>query len=191
MMANLTDGEIRAATVAALLGKTDAGDRVNASRMVPSGSVDGNGDIIADQFPFLLVYIVKERKKWISASRSAFTATTTVGVEIHALVALGTLLTEDALDAAIDPIRAQVEDALLASEWSDLLNVNTVGIDIRLGNPSGNPSGGREVLALWTCDGDHYKEYYRDVSDAPTLDTIAGSVHLPTAANLPVVVDLT
>lgn len=185
-MANLTDREIRAATVAALVGNTDAGDRVFSSRLVPSDSVDGDGNPLQAHFPFLLVYVLKESKKAISASGSQFQATTTVGVEVHAIVADGVPLDDDALDDTLDPIRVQVEDALLSSEWADQFSIESVQTQIRM---AGNASM-REVLALLSFDATHYKTYYR-TPDPVTLDTIGGAVHRPPAADLPVSVDLT
>lgn len=185
-MANLTDREIRAATVAALVGNTDAGDRVFSSRLVPSDSVDGDGNPLDGHFPFLLVYVLKEEKKAISESGSQFQATTTVGVEVHARVADGLPLDDDALDDALDPIREQVEDALLATDWSNMFDVSMVRTQIRM---AGNASV-REVLALLSFDATHYKTYFR-TPDPVTLDTIGGAVHRPPAADLPVSVDLT
>lgn len=186
-MANLTDSEIRASTRAAIVdGSTSCGDRVYVSRMVPNGTVDGAGDPLVELFPFALVYILKESKRAISMSRSEFEATTTVAVEVHALVPAGTALDDDALDAALDPLKIEIEDALLASDWPDQLDLGTVETVIRLAG-NGNT---REVLALLTFTGTHYKTYFRELP-ATMLDTIGGTVQIPTAADLLIPVDLT
>ena len=186
-MANLTDSEIRAATKAAIVaGSTSCGDRVFVSRMTPNGTVDGAGQPLVDLFPFALVYILKESKRAISMSRSEFNVTTTVAVEVHALVPAGTALDDDALDAALDPLKIEIEDALLASDWSDLMDLGSVETTIRLAGKGDT----REVLALLTFSGEHYKTYFRALPDTP-LDTIGGTVQIPTAADLSIPVDLT
>ena len=168
-MANLTDSAIRAATVAALkAAATSAGNRVFASRMVPSQAVDGAGAPMEDNFPLLLVYTSDTDEESRSIGGNAYKAQTQVAVECLALVPADVELDDDALDDALDPLAEAVKAALLCTDWSNQFEqVNRVRTTKRL-NGEGKS---RLCTAQIVFTGAHHTAYFR-TTPTTTLDTI-------------------
>lgn len=148
---------IRAAMVAALKGKTSAGNRVFGNRTDPVMDRATDLDNGHEEFPLLLVFSRDEKSEVFDESPRRYRRTLELLIE-------GTTNVGDASDDALDDLADEIETAALVDDTlGDLVN------DVRLTNTSMMlADSGRKVIGGVTLTLE--VEYFTTAPDPAALD---------------------